>query len=73
MQPDTLKGHTDPRGTTLDDAVVFARALREAGADYVTPSAGNGAPDVRFPPIVRSVSLVVMLFLWGVGLAPVWP
>jgi len=41
-----------PQGTSLDDAVVFARALREAGADYVTPSAGNGAPDVKFPPVV---------------------
>jgi 2,4-dienoyl-CoA reductase-like NADH-dependent reductase (Old Yellow Enzyme family) len=39
------------RGTTLDDAVTFARALREAGADYITPSAGNGVPKVRFPPV----------------------
>ena len=39
-------------GSTLDDAVVFARALRAAGADYVTPSAGNGAPEVKFPPVV---------------------
>jgi 2,4-dienoyl-CoA reductase-like NADH-dependent reductase (Old Yellow Enzyme family) len=28
------------------------RALREAGADYITPSAGNGGPDVKFPPVV---------------------
>lgn len=38
-----------PRGLTLDDAVAYARALREAGVDYVCTSGGNGAPDVVFP------------------------
>jgi len=40
------------KGAGLDDAVAFARALRDAGADYITPSAGNGAPEVKFPPVV---------------------
>ena len=39
-------------GTTLEDAVTFARALHAAGADYITPSAGNGGPEVKFPPLL---------------------
>lgn len=42
--------HTE--GTTLEEAVQLAHAVKQAGADYVTPSAGNGAPGVQFPPVV---------------------
>ena len=38
-------------GLNLDDAVVFARALKEIGMDYVTPSAGNVAPGMKLPKI----------------------
>ncbi len=38
-------------GLNLDDAVVFARALKDIGMDYVTPSAGNVAPGMKLPKI----------------------
>ncbi len=38
-------------GLTLDDAVVFAKALKEIGIDYVTPSAGNVAPGMKLPKV----------------------
>lgn len=38
-------------GLTLDDAVTYARALKSAGLDYVTLSAGNIAPGVKYPPV----------------------
>lgn len=39
-----------PDGLTLDDAVVFARALEAEGVDYVVMSAGNIAPGIKIPP-----------------------
>src|SRR5664279_1166256 len=36
-------------GLTLDDAVVYARALKDAGLDFVTLSAGNVVPGVTYP------------------------
>ncbi len=39
-------------GLTLDDAVVFAKALKDIGIDYVTPSAGNVAPGMKLPKVV---------------------
>lgn len=48
-----INGHDwHERGATLDDAVIYARALKNVGLDYITTSAGNGAPGVKFPPIV---------------------
>lgn len=38
-------------GFTPDDALVYARALRDAGADYVTTSAGMVTPQSRFPRV----------------------
>lgn len=38
-------------GLELDDAVIFARALKQAGADYAVPSAGNVAPGMKLPKI----------------------
>jgi 2,4-dienoyl-CoA reductase-like NADH-dependent reductase (Old Yellow Enzyme family) len=38
-------------GLNLDDAVVFAKALKEIGMDYVTPSAGNVAPGMKLPKV----------------------
>ena len=40
-----------PGGLSLDDGAAVARAFVEAGADYITPSAGNTAPGVVFPPM----------------------
>jgi 2,4-dienoyl-CoA reductase-like NADH-dependent reductase (Old Yellow Enzyme family) len=39
-------------GLTESDAVIFANALRDIGADYITPSAGSAAPGMRIPPVV---------------------
>jgi NADPH2 dehydrogenase len=39
-------------GSDLKETVVYARALKAAGIDYVTTSAGNGAPGVKFPPLI---------------------
>jgi 2,4-dienoyl-CoA reductase-like NADH-dependent reductase (Old Yellow Enzyme family) len=39
-------------GLTEPDAVIFARALRDVGADYITPSAGSAAPGMQIPPVV---------------------
>ena len=41
----------DERGTSLGDAVEFAREFTRAGADYVTLSAGNAVPSRPYPPI----------------------
>lgn len=38
-------------GFTPDDATIYARALRDAGADYVTTSAGMVTPQSRFPHV----------------------
>jgi len=38
-------------GLELDDAVIFARALKALGIDYVVPSAGNVAPGMKLPRI----------------------
>lgn len=38
-----------PHGTTLEETVIYARRLKEAGADYVVVSSGNSAPDVTPP------------------------
>ncbi len=40
-----------PGGLTLDDAAVFASALREMGVDYVVVSGGNIAPGVSYPKV----------------------
>jgi 2,4-dienoyl-CoA reductase-like NADH-dependent reductase (Old Yellow Enzyme family) len=37
-------------GITVDDGVVFAKALKEAGLDYVDVSSGGIAADTRNPP-----------------------
>jgi NADPH2 dehydrogenase len=39
-----------PEGSTLDDAVVLAKAFKAAGVDYVVMSAGNIAPGISIPP-----------------------
>ena len=39
-----------PQGTTLDEALTYAKRLKESGADYVVVSAGNSAADIRPPP-----------------------
>jgi NADPH2 dehydrogenase len=41
-----------PGGLTLDDAVRFAKSLKDIGIDYVTPSAGNVAPGMKIPAVV---------------------
>jgi 2,4-dienoyl-CoA reductase-like NADH-dependent reductase (Old Yellow Enzyme family) len=38
-------------GLELDHAVVFARALKKLGIDYIVPSAGNVAPGMKLPKI----------------------
>lgn len=39
-----------PDGATLDDALLFARALEAEGVDYAVMSAGNLVPDATIPP-----------------------
>lgn len=39
-----------PDGVTVDDAVLLAKALEDAGVDYVAMSAGNIAPGIAIPP-----------------------
>jgi 2,4-dienoyl-CoA reductase-like NADH-dependent reductase (Old Yellow Enzyme family) len=39
-----------PDGSTLDDAVILAKALESAGVDYVAMSSGNIAPGISIPP-----------------------
>jgi NADPH2 dehydrogenase len=39
-----------PDGSTLDDAVVLAKALESVGVDYVAMSSGNIAPGISIPP-----------------------
>lgn len=36
-------------GSTLEDAVVYARELKALGCDYVTVSSGGNSPDARIP------------------------
>ncbi|MDZ4078937.1 MULTISPECIES: NADH:flavin oxidoreductase/NADH oxidase [Hydrocarboniphaga] len=38
-------------GLTPDEATIYAQALREHGADYVTTSAGMVTPESRFPRV----------------------
>lgn len=38
-------------GLTPDEAAIYARALADAGADYVTASAGMVTPESRFPHV----------------------
>jgi NADPH2 dehydrogenase len=38
-------------GLTLDDAVMYAAALKDAGLDFVTMSAGNIRPGVKYPEV----------------------
>ena len=44
-------------GLTLDDAVTFARALKDAGLDFVTMSAGNIVPGVKYREVKPSYML----------------
>jgi 2,4-dienoyl-CoA reductase-like NADH-dependent reductase (Old Yellow Enzyme family) len=39
-------------GLQPDEALIYARALRDHGADYVTTSAGMVTPDSKFPRVV---------------------
>jgi 2,4-dienoyl-CoA reductase-like NADH-dependent reductase (Old Yellow Enzyme family) len=39
-----------PEGSTLDDAVMLAKALESAAVDYVAMSSGNIAPGISIPP-----------------------
>ena len=39
-----------PDGSTLDDALAFAKALQAEGVDYAVMSAGNLVPDAVIPP-----------------------
>jgi 2,4-dienoyl-CoA reductase-like NADH-dependent reductase (Old Yellow Enzyme family) len=38
-------------GVSIDDAIHFACALKEAGVDYVTVSGGGGSPNAANPPV----------------------
>jgi 2,4-dienoyl-CoA reductase-like NADH-dependent reductase (Old Yellow Enzyme family) len=62
-------------GVTPDDAVVLARALKEAGLDYVCVSSGGGAPGVRVPvgpnyqvPFAERVKREVGILTQAVGM-----
>jgi len=39
-----------PKGTNIEETVVYARRLKEVGVDYVVVSGGNSAPDINIPP-----------------------
>lgn len=38
-------------GSNLEETLIYAQALKTIGVDYITTSAGNGAPGVKFPPL----------------------
>jgi 2,4-dienoyl-CoA reductase-like NADH-dependent reductase (Old Yellow Enzyme family) len=38
-------------GSDVEETIVYAQALKATGVDYITTSAGNGAPGVKFPAL----------------------